>query len=65
MTLYYILLWVAMMVTGILMYEQPLITKKKGFVLKALQQIGWIIMFVAMLGFFYGILALLGLIQAL
>lgn len=63
MTLYYTILWVVMMVTGILMYEQPLTTKKKGKVLKALQQIGWMIMFTAMLGLVHGILGVLGLIK--
>lgn len=63
MTLYYTILWVVMMVAGILMYEQPLTTKKKGRVLKALQQIGWMIMFTAMLGLVHGILGVLGLIK--
>lgn len=63
MTLYYTILWVVMMVTGVLMYEQPLITRKKGKVLKALQQVGWMIMFTAMLGLVHGVLGLLGLIK--
>lgn len=63
MTLYYTILWVAMMVTGVLMYEQPLISRKKGKVLKALQQVGWMIMFTAMLGLVHGVLGLLGLIK--
>ena len=63
MTLYYTILWVAMIVTGVLMYEQPLISRKKGKVLKALQQVGWMIMFTAMLGLVHGVLGLLGLIQ--
>ncbi len=63
MTLYYIILWVAMIVTGVLMYEQPLISRKKGKVLKALQQVGWMIMFTAMLGLVHGVLGLLGLIK--
>ena len=63
MTLYYTILWVVMMVTGVLMYEQPLISRKKGKVLKALQQVGWMIMFTAMLGLVHGVLGLLGLIQ--
>jgi len=37
MILHYTILWFIMMIVGILMYEQPLITKKKGTVLKALQ----------------------------
>ena len=65
MTLYYTILWFIMMIAGILMYEQPLITKKKGTVLKALQQIGWMIMFIAMLGFMHGVLSLIKLIPPL
>ena len=65
MTLYYTILWVIMMVIGVLMYEQPLITRTKGKVLKALQQIGWMIMFIAMLGFMHGILSLIKLIPPL
>lgn len=37
MILHYTILWFIMMLVGVLMYEQPLITKKKGKVLKALQ----------------------------
>lgn len=65
MILHYIILWFIMMIVGILMYEQPLITKAKGKVLKALQQIGWMIMFIAMLGFVHGILSLIKLIPPL
>ena len=65
MILHYTVLWFIMMVAGILMYDQPLITKKKGKVLKALQQIGWMIIFIAMLGFIHGVLALLHLIPHL
>jgi len=36
MILHYTILWFIMMIVGILMYEQPLITKTKGKVLKAL-----------------------------
>lgn len=36
MILHYIILWFVMMIAGILMYEQPLITKVKGKMLKAL-----------------------------
>ena len=36
MILHYTILWFVMMLAGILMYEQPLITKTKGKVLKAL-----------------------------
>ena len=36
MTLYYTILWFVMMIIGILLYDQPLITKTKGKVLKAL-----------------------------
>jgi len=46
-----------MMITGILMYEQPLIQKRHNKILMALRQIGWIIMFIAMLGCIHGILA--------
>ena len=53
------------MLVGVLMYDQPLITKTKGKVLKALQQVGWMIMFVAMLGFIHGVLSLIKLIPPL
>lgn len=56
-TIYYIALWIIMMITGILMYEQPLIQKYHNKVLQALRQIGWIIIFIAMLGCIHGILA--------
>lgn len=56
-TLYYSALWVIMMVIGILMYEQPLIQKRHNKILAALRQIGWILMFVAMLGLIHGVLA--------
>jgi len=36
MILHYTILWFVMMIAGILMYEQPLITKVKGKMLKAL-----------------------------
>lgn len=65
MILRYTILWFVMMIVGILMYEQPLITKVKGKMLKALQQIGWMIMFIAMLGFVHGILSLIKLIPPL
>lgn len=65
MILRYTILWFVMMIVGILMYEQPLITKVKGKMLKALQQIGWMIMFIAMLGFMHGILSLIKLIPPL
>ncbi len=66
MTLYYVALWFIMMLTGILMYEQPLIRKThNNKFLAALQQIGWMIMFIAMLGCIHGILSLAGLIQPL
>ena len=65
MILHYTILWFVMMIVGILMYEQPLITKVKGKMLKALQQIGWMIMFIAMLGFVHGILSLIKLIPPL
>ena len=65
MILHYTILWFIMMIAGILMYEQPLITKTKGKVLKALQQIGWMIMFIAMLGFMHGVLSLIKLIPPL
>ena len=65
MILHYTILWFIMMLVGVLMYEQPLITKKKGKVLKALQQVGWMIMFIAMLGFIHGVLSLFKLIPPL
>lgn len=65
MILRYTILWFIMMIIGILMYEQPLITKIKGKMLKALQQIGWMIMFIAMLGFIHDILSLVKLIPPL
>lgn len=65
MILHYTILWFVMMIVGILMYEQPLITKIKGKMLKALQQIGWMIMFIAMLGFMHGVLSLIKLIPPL
>lgn len=65
MILHYTILWFVMMIAGILMYEQPLITKVKGKMLKALQQIGWMIMFIAMLGFMHGVLSLIKLIPPL
>ena len=65
MILHYTILWFIMMLVGVLMYDQPLITKKKGKVLKALQQVGWMIMFVAMLGFIHGVLSLIKLIPPL
>ena len=65
MTLYYTILWFVMMIIGILLYDQPLITKTKGKVLKALQQVGWMIMFIAMLGFMHGVLSLIKLIPPL
>lgn len=65
MILHYTILWFVMMIVGILMYEQPLITKVKGKMLKALQQIGWMIMFIAMLGFMHGVLSLIKLIPPL
>ena len=65
MTLHYTILWFIMMIVGILMYEQPTITKVKGKVLKALQQIGWMLMFIAMLGFMHGVLSLIKLIPPL
>ena len=65
MILHYTILWFIMMLVGVLMYDQPLITKTKGKVLKALQQVGWMIMFVAMLGFIHGVLSLIKLIPPL
>ena len=65
MILHYTILWFIMMLVGVLMYEQPLITKRKGKVLKALQQVGWMIMFIAMLGFMHGVLSLIKLIPPL
>ncbi len=65
MILHYTILWLIMMIVGILMYEQPMITKIKGKMLKALQQIGWMLMFIAMLGFMHGVLSLIKLIPPL
>lgn len=65
MILHYTILWFIMMIVGILMYEQPMITKIKGKMLKALQQIGWMLMFIAMLGFMHGVLSLIKLIPPL
>ena len=65
MILHYTIRWFIMMLVGVLMYDQPLITKKKGKVLKALQQVGWMIMFIAMLGFVHGVLSLIKLIPPL
>lgn len=65
MILHYTILWFVMMIIGILMYEQPMITKIKGKMLKALQQIGWMLMFIAMLGFVHGVLSLIKLIPPL
>lgn len=65
MILHYTILWFIMMIVGILMYEQPMITKIKGKMLKALQQIGWMLMFIAMLGFVHGVLSLIKLIPPL
>ena len=65
MILHYTILWFVMMIVGILMYEQPMITKIKGKMLKALQQIGWMLMFIAMLGFMHGVLSLIKLIPPL
>ena len=56
-TLYYSILWVIMMVVGLLMYEQPLIKKHHNKILEGLRQIGWMVIFVAMLGLIHGILA--------
>ena len=56
-TIYYSILWVFMMIIGILMYEQPLIQKRHNKILAALRQIGWMIIFIAMLGCVHGILA--------
>lgn len=42
-----------------------MITKIKGKMLKALQQIGWMLMFIAMLGFMHGVLSLIKLIPPL
>ena len=64
-TIYYSALWIIMMVIGILMYEQPLIQKKYNKILEALRQIGWMIMFIAMLGCIHGILAYCKLIMPL
>ena len=56
-TLYYSALWAIMMVVGLLMYEQPLIKKRHNKILAGLRQIGWMIIFIAMLGLVHGILA--------
>ena len=56
MTLYYSLLWLAMMVIGGACYEQRIITKKRGKKYKTLEAAGWCLIIVAMLGFVHGLL---------
>ena len=62
MTLYYSLLWLAMMLVGGACYEQRFITKKRGQKFKTLEVAGWCIIIVAMLGFAHGVLEVFHLI---
>ena len=55
-TLWYSLLWVAMMIAGGSCYEQRMIVKKLGHKLKTLELAGWCIVVIAMLGLVHGIL---------
>ena len=64
-TLYYSLLWLAMMIVGGACYEQRLIQKIKKKKLKTLELVGWIIIVTAMLGLVHGILAFFNLIISL
>ena len=62
MTLWYTLLWAAMMVIGGACYEQRFITKKRGSKFKTLELAGWCIIIMAMLGMVHGVLYLFNLI---
>ena len=64
-TLYYSLLWLAMMIVGGACYEQRLIQKRYGKKLKTLELVGWIVIVTAMLGLVHGILAFFNLIISL
>lgn len=64
-TLYYSLLWLAMMLIGGACYEQRLIQKFKGKKLKTLELAGWVIIVTAMLGLAHGVLAVFHLIISL
>lgn len=61
-TLWYSLLWLAMMIGGGACYEQRIIVKKLGHKLKTLELAGWCIIVIAMLGLVHGILAMMHLI---
>ena len=64
-TLWYSLLWLAMMIGGGACYEQRFISKKLGHKLKTLELAGWCIIVLAMLGMTHGILAMFHLILPL
>ena len=56
-TLWYSLLWIAMMVIGGLMYEQPHFVRKRQTKYKTLELAGWVMIIIAMFGIIrYGIL---------
>ena len=57
MTLWYTLLWAAMMIVGGACYEQRFYYKKYGKKMKTLELAGWCIIIIAMLAFIhYGVL---------
>lgn len=59
-TLWYTLLWAAMMIIGGLMYEQPHFVRKRNTKYKTMELCGWIIIIMAMIGLVhYGILGAL------
>lgn len=61
-TLWYSLLWAAMMIIGGLMYEQPHFKRKDGTKYKTLELAGWCVIIMAMLGLIHAILAFFNLI---
>ena len=64
-TLWYSLLWLAMLIAGGSCYEQRFIVKKLGHRLRTLELIGWCIIVIAMLGLVHGLLATFHLILPL
>ena len=65
-TLWYSLLWLAMMLIGGTCYEQRLYSKKhNGKKMQSLALAGWVVIIMAMLGFVHGILAMFHLILPL
>ena len=56
MTLWYSLLWLAMMLVGGACYEQRWITKNRGRKYQTLALAGWCIIITAMLGLVHGLL---------